>query len=118
MFRLTATMMTFALTFGFQVANATPPQPGPDLVVQFADLDLSAGTGVEKLYQRLHRAAETVCAPLDIDRNALAMHRMFKTCVQNAVSTAVAKAHQPALTAYYEASTDGRNGATQVARSR
>ncbi len=118
MYRLTATMMISALALGFQGANATPPQPGPDLLVHFADLDLSASTGAKTLYQRLHTAAETVCAPLDIDRNSLAMHRVFEACVQSAVGTAVEKAHQPALTAYYEASTNGRNGAAQVAQSR
>lgn len=70
------------------------------------------------LYQRLQSAAETVCAPLDIDKNVLAMRRVFRACVQNAVSAAVAKAHQPAPTAYYEASVEGRYGGGEGAQSR
>ena len=83
MYRLTATMTIFALALGFQVAHATPPQPGADL-----------------------------------DENVLAMHRMSKTCVRSALSTAAAKAHQPALTAYYEASTNGRDVASQIGQTR
>jgi len=114
MYRFTTTMMILALALGFQSAHAAPPQTGPAVVVHFADLDLSRGEGATVLYQRLQGAAETVCAPLD-DRE-LARHMRFKACVQSAISTAVAKVDQPALTAYHENKTNGRNTIIQIAQ--
>jgi UrcA family protein len=99
MYRFTTTMTIFALALGFQSGHAAPPQNVPSVVVHFADLDLSRSEGATVLYQRLKGAAETVCAPID--------DRRFKPCVQNAISTAVAKVDKPALTAYYEAKTNG-----------
>lgn len=115
MYRFTITMMIFALALGFQSAHAAPPQNVLSVVVHFADLDLSRSEGAAVLYQRLKSAAETVCAPLD-DRN-VARHMRFKSCVQTAISTAVAKVDQPALTAYYEAKTNGRNATFQIAQN-
>ncbi len=112
--RFTTTMMMFALALGFQSAHAAPPQIAPSVVVHFADLDLSRGEGVTVLYQRLKGAAETVCAPLD-DRD-LARHMRFTACMHSAISTAVAKVDQPALTAYFEAKTNRRNATIQIAQ--
>ena len=115
MYRFTIKMMIFALALGFQPAHAAPPENVPSVVVHFADLDLSRSEGATVLYQRLKGAAETVCAPLD-DRN-LARHMGFKACVQTAISTAVAKVDQPALTAYYRAQFKGRNATFQIAQN-
>jgi UrcA family protein len=114
MYRFTATMMIFALALGFQPAHAAPLQDVPSVVVRFADLNLSRSEGARVLYRRLKGAAEAVCAPLD-DRDA-ARHMSYKVCVQTAISTAVAKVNQPALTAYYAAKTNGRNAAIQIAQ--
>ena len=114
MYRFTTTMMILALALGFQSAHAAPPQNVPSVVVHFADLDLSRSAGATVLYQRLKGAAETVYAPLD-DRN-VARHMSFRACVQSAISTAVAKVDQPALTAYYEAKRNGRNATVQIAQ--
>jgi UrcA family protein len=110
MYRFITTMMIFALALGFQSAHAAPPENVPSVVVHFADLDLSRSEGATVLYRRLKGAAETVCAPLD--GGDLARHMSFKACVQNAISTAVAKVDQPALSAYHEAKTNGRRNAT------
>jgi UrcA family protein len=114
MFRFTTTMMIIALALGFQSARAAPQQDVPFKVVHFADLDLSRSEGAAVLYRRLKGAVETVCAPLD--DSMLAGHMRFQACVQNAISTAVAKVDQPALTAYYETKTNGRNTTIQIAR--
>jgi len=114
MYRFTTTMMIFALAIGFQSAHAAPLQNVPSVVVHFADLDLSRSEGATVLYQRLKGAAKTVCAPLD-DRN-LARHQSFEACMQNAISTAVAKVDEPALTAYYEAKMNGRNATIWIAQ--
>ena len=114
MYRFTTTMTIFALALGFQSAHAAPPQDVLSVVVHFGDLDLSRSAGAAALYQRLKGAAETVCAPLD-DRN-VARHMSFRACVQSAISTAVANVDQPALTAYYETKTIGRNATIQIAQ--
>jgi UrcA family protein len=114
MYRFTTPTMMFALALGFQSAHAAPPQDVPSVVVQFADLDLSRSEGARVLYQRLKRAAEAICAPLD-DRE-LARHMHFTACLQNAISTAVVKVNRPALTAYYTAKTNGRNATIQMAQ--
>ena len=115
MYRFITPTMMFALALGFQsAAHAAPPQNVPSVVVKFADLDLSRSEGARVLYQRLKRAAEAICAPLD-DRE-LARHMHFTACLQNAISTAVVKANRPALTAYYTAKTNGRNATIQIAQ--
>ena len=112
--RFTTTMTTFALAVGFQSAHAAPPSEVPSVVVRFADLDLSRSEGARVLFRRLQGAAETVCAPLD-DRQ-LARHMHFLACVRSAISAAVSKVDQPALTTYYEAKTTGRKATMQIAQ--
>lgn len=114
MYRFTTLMTLFALVLGFQSAYAAAPQEVPSVVVHFADLDLSRNGDAQVLYQRLNRAAERVCAPLD-DRD-LARHMRFMACVQGAISTAVATVDRPALTAYNEMKTNRRNAAIQIAQ--
>jgi UrcA family protein len=114
MYRFTLTMTIFALALAFQSAHAASPQNVPSVVVHFADLDLSRSEGITVLYHRLKGAAETVCAPHD--GRDLARHMSFKACVQSAISTAAAKVDQPALTAYYETKTIGRNATVQIAQ--
>jgi UrcA family protein len=110
MYRFPTTMMIFALAAGLSQAAET----APSVVVRFPDLDLSRSASVAVLYQRLQGAAETVCAPLD--DSDLPRHMRFKACVQGAISMAVAKADQPALTAYYRTKTKGPSAAVQVAQ--
>jgi len=112
MYRFTTLMTVFALTLGFQSADAAPPQDVPSIVVRFSDLDVSGNEGATALYRRLKGAAETVCAPLD-DRE-VARHMAFKACVQRAISTAVAQVNRPALTRYYEAKANRRNAPIKV----
>ena len=114
MYRFTTTMMIFALAIGFQSAYAAPPGNARSMVVKFADLDLSRSEGAAALYQRLEGAAKTVCGPLD-SRDPWS-HLSFIQCAQSAISTAVAKVDQPALTAYYEAKRNGRNATVQIAQ--
>jgi UrcA family protein len=114
MYRFTTTMMILALALGFQSAHATPPQDVPSVVVHFTDLDLSRSEGAAVLYRRLKGAAERVCAPLD-DRS-VARQMRYEACVQEAISTAVAKVNQPTLNADYEAKTHRRSVPIQIAQ--
>jgi UrcA family protein len=103
-----AALLTFNPAFA-----AVDDSDVPRVTVRFGDLDLSKPQGAETLYRRIRAAAEQVCAPLD-DRD-LARHMRFNACVQNAISTAVANVDRAALTAYYEAKTNGRNATVQIA---
>ena len=97
-------MLGFSFTGTSQIATAAYAGPAldrPQVVVHFADLDLSRSQGAAVLYRRLKAAAETVCAPLD-DRE-LGRHLRFKACAQSALSRAVAEVDRPALTEYYRA---------------
>jgi len=110
----TTTMMISTLAFGYQLANAAPPQDPPSVIVRFADLDFSHSQGVSVLYQRLKNAAETVCA----SHNArdLGSQMRYKACWQSALGTAVAKVDQPALTVYYRAKSGSGNATIQIAQ--
>jgi UrcA family protein len=98
MYRFTSTVIISALALT-QVACAGPALDRPQVVVHFADLDLSRSQGAAVLYHRLRAAAETVCAPLDA--RDLERHMRFKECVQSALSASVAEVDRPALTEYY-----------------
>src|SRR5258706_3952368 len=108
MYRFTTTMMIFVLGLGYQLANAASPGGVPSVTVHFADLDLSHSQGVTVLYRRLKDAAETVCAAQN--GRDLGSQMRFKACWQAALSTAVTKLDQPALTPYYPAQVKRRNG--------
>jgi UrcA family protein len=82
--------------------------------VRFADLDLSHSQGATVLYQRLKTAAETVCA--SHNGRDLGSQMRYKACWHSALDAAVAKADQPALTAYYRAKSGRGNATIQIAQ--
>ena len=100
MYRFTSMVIISALALTC-VAYAEPAPDQPQVVVHFADLDLSSSQGAAVLYRRLRTAAETVCAPLD--GRDLERHMRFEACEQSALSRAVAEVDRPALTEYYRA---------------
>jgi UrcA family protein len=114
MYRFTSTVIISALALT-QVACAGPALDRPQVVVHFADLDLSRSQGAAVLYQRLRAASETVCAPLD--GRDLERHVRFKECVQSALSTAVAEVDRPALTEHYMARTSGHHLTIETAQT-
>jgi UrcA family protein len=90
-----------------QFAHAdSPSQPPLHANVRFADLDLSRIEGAATLYTRLRGAARQVCAPLD--GRSLKSWGRFRSCVVDALSTAVAEVDKPLLSSYYQAKLDGR----------
>jgi UrcA family protein len=112
-----------ALGFGAGNASAASPsddQPASDgakqYVVRFADLDLSKMAGATALYGRLQRAARTVCDPLE--SRDLAFATKYRACMDQAVSSAVARINRPLLSAYHQLRTKGENvGPVQIARA-
>jgi UrcA family protein len=112
--RFMTTMMISAVGLATQIANGALPQDPPTVIVRFADLDLSHSQGVTLLYQRLKRAAETVCAPQngrDLERQT-----RYEKCWQTSLGAAVAKVDRAALTAFYRAKFGGNNATIQVAQ--
>jgi UrcA family protein len=113
--KLTTTILAAALAAGAQLAHADTVDGGvPQVKVYFNDLDLSRVEGAATLYGRLHRAAQSVCAPL---ANDLANLWRYKACITEAVSIAVVQIDKPALTMYYARQVNGRSPApSQIAQ--
>jgi UrcA family protein len=69
------------------------------VVVRYSDLDLATPAGASALYHRIQRAASTVCPdfrPGDVRRI-----RIWRTCYNEALVTAVGRVDMPALTALH-----------------
>jgi UrcA family protein len=103
-----ATMFCAALAAGAQAAEVTPVH------VKYADLNPNDAAGAKVLYQRIRRAADTVCAVPDTTE--LAFIAMKKQCMVKAIAEAVAQVNAPTLTALYEA--EQGLAPTQVALNR
>jgi UrcA family protein len=71
--------------------------------VNYSDLDVAHDAGVKQLYDRLTRAANSVCGPYDSAEMKKA--GVYANCVQHSLARAVAKVNNPMLTSYYESKT-------------
>jgi UrcA family protein len=69
------------------------------VTVHFDDLDINSMPGVATLYKRIRSAAVFVCNDLGTSRSLVYLGR-YKTCVNGAVSVAVARINRPAVTEY------------------
>ena len=95
-------LSTFAsiIVLGFatvNVANAEPPS-AQSLTVQFGDLDLDKAQGVDALFKRIKNAAEKVCLPFR--GQTLIEKQQYSSCIDVALSTAVARVDRPVLSQY------------------
>jgi UrcA family protein len=91
---LSALALSFA-TVSSAKEDATPPQ----VIVKFADLDLSTSRGAVALYGRIRGAAEDVCSRMYISTEA---YRRYKnSCLQKVIADAVNKVNEPALSAAF-----------------
>ncbi len=61
----------------------------PAVTVNFSDLDVARGAGVETLYQRLRTAAKAVCGAKDIRK--LNETKAWRACYTQALDNAVEK---------------------------
>jgi UrcA family protein len=113
--KLTTTILAAALAAGAQLAHADTVDGGaPQAKVHFNDLDLNRVEGAATLYDRLHRAAQSVCAPL---ANDLPNLWRYTACITETVSIAVVQIDKPALTMYYARQVNGRSPApSQIAQ--
>jgi UrcA family protein len=69
------------------------------VIVHFGDLDTATWSGAATLYERLNGAAHEVCQDLE-PHGQLTLRRLYKSCLQFAISNAVVAADRPVLTKY------------------
>ena len=79
-------------------ALAVAPAAPAAVTVSYGDLDLAKEAGVEQLYARLRRAAQSVCGP-DSDIRDLAGTASRKACIATTLAEAVEKTHNVRLSA-------------------
>jgi UrcA family protein len=97
---IAAAIVTALISSFSAVCNAADAAGVPTTTVKYADLDLSTSQGAAALYNRIRFASEAVCAPADRD---LASTFRRQQCLKQAITGAVAKVNQPALSALYAA---------------
>jgi UrcA family protein len=108
-----STFCSFAVTsavclLGATHASAGPPAGPHSITVSYRDLNLSTIAGATTLYERLTRAARSVCYEPEAGVDA---YREWRSCYQAAIADAVAKVNSPLLTQLHS----GRNPATETA---
>jgi UrcA family protein len=97
---LVAGAILSALAFSFATVSsaeedATPPQ----VIVKFADIDVSTSPGAVALYGRIHGAAEDVCSRMSSSTEAYRWRK--DACLQKVIADAVTKVNEPALSAVF-----------------
>jgi UrcA family protein len=92
-----------------------PADAPPHKVVSFRDLNLNTTEGAEVLYKRIKSAAVEVCGVSD----SFDLARMYvpRTCINEAVSRAVAQVNRPMLTSLYQAKTGKANKQVTLAKT-
>jgi UrcA family protein len=94
-----AVIMTLG-TFSMLQASAPWDTPRSESVGYY-NVDLSRPVSAERLYQRIHAAAERVCAPSVTP--AASTRQRAHVCVDQAVNAAVAEVNHPQLSAVHSA---------------
>jgi UrcA family protein len=96
------------LIFGALTASLFAPvgtasaSNAPDVIVRYADLDLSRPSDVERLYSRLQTAADSIC--LSSSPYELARYAAYQRCLQAVLDRAVSQVPSQALLALHRAS--------------
>ena len=91
---LSALALSFA-TVSSADEDATPPQ----VIVKFADLDVSTSQGAAALYRRIYSAADNVCGRMYVSNDSYMRHK--GVCLQKLIADAVKKVNEPALSAVF-----------------
>jgi UrcA family protein len=97
---IVAGLMGFMALAGAQAPAQTL---GADVVVKYADLDITTAVGAEQLYERIRRAALQVCPrveSIEVER-----YRSYLHCEDAVVAHAVSSIASPQLAAIYAART-------------
>jgi len=91
---LSALALSFA-TVSSAEEDATPPQ----VIVKYADLDVSTSKGAVALYGRIHGAADDVCSRMYTSTEAYRWRK--NACLQKVIADAVTRVNEPALSAVF-----------------
>jgi UrcA family protein len=93
-----------------------PADAPPHKVVNFRDLNLNTAEGAAALYKRIKSAASEVCGHSD----SFDLSRLYvpQTCINEAVSRAVAQVNRPMLTSLYQAKTGKADKQVTLAQTR
>lgn len=94
----TAMLLAFAA-----ISSAHADEQVRSETVRFGDLNLGSSSGVEALYQRIHRAAQRVC----FDDSEF-VRSAWRVCARKAEAAAIEKVNLPQLTAYYQKKSGGQ----------
>jgi UrcA family protein len=93
-----ALLSALALSFA-TVSSADDDTAAPQVIVKYADLDVSTAPGAAALYRRIHGAAEEVCSRMYPSTEAYRWHK--NACLQQVIANAVMKVNEPALSAVF-----------------
>jgi UrcA family protein len=97
---LVAGAILTAFTFSFAAASrADDGTVPPQVMVKFADLDVSTSQGAAALYGRIYSAAVDVCSRMYVVEQAYRWHK--NACLQKVIGDAVIKVNRPALSAVF-----------------
>ena len=100
--RMTATALFSALALSLAaMCQAGDSTDAYQTTVKYADLNVSSLSGATALYARISAAANGVCRTLD--GRDLKSKTHFDRCVHQAISDAVTKVNEPALSSVYNA---------------
>ena len=91
---LSALALSFA-TVSSAEEDVTPPQ----VIVKYADLDVSTSKGAVALYGRIHGAADDVCSRMYTSTEAYRWRK--NACLQKVIADAVTRVNEPALSAVF-----------------
>ena len=83
------------------VCTAADSSDPPSTVVKYGDLNISTAQDAAALYVRIRWAAEGVCPQFDGRDLGFKMYK--DACVNKAITDAVTKVNEPALSAVYNA---------------
>jgi UrcA family protein len=93
-----AIMSALALSFA-TVSSAEEGATPPQVIVKFADLDVSTSHGASALYSRIQLAADDVCSRMYYSTEAYRWRK--NACLQKVIADAVTKLNEPALSAVF-----------------
>jgi UrcA family protein len=110
--RIVGHLFALASTFGLALATQAGEPPAdkyPDVVVQYADLNLTTVAGAKALYARLSAAAERACG--DTPRSPTLKERQhYKSCYESTLNRAVEKVGSQQVHTLHAARTDAKVG--------
>lgn len=96
--KISAAIAATVLSFAAFATQAATPAEVESVTVQFADLNLDREAGLDTLYKRIRIAAKRVCSAHQ--SQMLVSKQAYASCINLAVTTAVAQINRPAVSEY------------------